>query len=143
MKVIERTARGFAPRKQKLHASAGFARVFGYGPGVVATGLGEKLLMRSWPDFAPIKGTMLAGEVRGGVVVGEHVLLAVAEMTEAPSVLAVHALDGGALVAKAAWPAGEALVDRAGGALVTVGAGGVTVWGVEVPAARAKRNVPA
>lgn len=135
VKVIERTARGFGPRKQKLHAGSGVARVFGYGPGVVATGLGEKLLMRGWPDFGPIKGTKLAGEVVGGVVVGEYVLLAVAEMTEGPSELAVHALEGGALVAKAAWPAGEAMVERAGGALVTVGAGGVTVWRVELPAA--------
>jgi hypothetical protein len=62
--------------------------VFGYGPGVVATGTPGRLPLRSWPELAPIKATKLEGELRGGVVVGAHVVLAMADFTDAPSRLA-------------------------------------------------------
>jgi hypothetical protein len=135
VKVIERTARGFAPRKQKLHTNGSYAQVFGYGPGVVATGTQGGLTIRSWPELAPIKGTKLEGELRGGVVVGAHVVLAMADFTDAPSRLSLHAIEGGACVADAPWPAGESLVERATGALVTSSDAGVTVYRVELPPA--------
>lgn len=140
VKVIERAARGFAPRKQKLHGNSGYAQIYGYGKNVTATGLGAKLMIRAWPDMAIIKTTKLEGECRGGVVVGgEHVLLAIAEVADAPSRLGVHTVADGARVAEAPWPQGEVVVDRAHGALITQSAAGVTVWRVEVPQTASKR----
>lgn len=141
VKVIERTAKGPAPRKQKLHASSGHAELYGFGAGVAASGVwgSSKLTLRSWPELASTKSKQLEGECRGGVVIGDDVYLAIAELTDAPSKLAIHALADGARRAEAPWPAGEQLIARQG-ALATTSERGVTLYGVELPEAPKKRG---
>lgn len=134
VKVIELATRGPLPRKQKLHANAGWSSIYGYAGDVVVSGASSKLSLRSWPDLSISKSVKLEGECRGGAVAGEYVLLAIAEMGDTPDKLAVCSSSDGARVAEARWPAGEAFVDGAPGALVTSSPAGITVRRVEVPA---------
>lgn len=114
-------ARASLPKLQKHKLSGKQAELdlLGLAPTVAVFGRRRQLVLRPWPELGTPKKKVLDGVVVAGCIDGEHVALAIAEVSRAPSALELRRVSDGERIAKGRYPIGEPLVALGHGFLVT------------------------
>ncbi len=133
VKCVERAAKGYKVRSQKLSAVHHDWLMYGLAEGgaAVLTSNDTKLLVRDWPTMKPRKGKVLGGQPWGIAGSAKWVIVPVATVGSAADQFEVFRLPDGDKVGTGPWPAGHVLLDLCGDMALTTKDGEVHVWKLE------------
>lgn len=138
VKCVERAAKGYKIRSQKLSAVHHEWLMYGLAEdgAAVLTSNDTKLLVRDWPTMKPRKGKVLAGQPRGTAGSAKWVIVPVATVGNAADRLELFRLPDGDKVGSGPWPEGHVLFDLCDEVVLTTKDGEVHAWRLEGLGAR-------
>lgn len=138
VKCVERAAKGYKVRSQKLSAVHHEWLMYGLAEdgAAVLTSNDTKLLVRDWPTMKPRKGKVLAGQPWGAAGSAEWVIVPVATVGNAADRFELFRLPDGDKVGSGPWPEGHVLFDLCGDVALTTMGDEVHAWRLEGLGAR-------